>query len=141
MSLEDIFPVKCKGYEKFGFKKGAKLRKDKANIKVIGFLEDFTLPRKQIEIEIGRIDDTENQAVEYVPKHAQTLQYTLTVAIKQDNLIRSVIKNPKVYAEGMIFTEPAIYQDGRQCFDPLTYTGKTRVIVCAPLIVLKSRQV
>lgn len=140
--IGEIFPKKCgKNYTKFGFMKGEQYE-DTANTKVTGFLSDFKMPEKRIEIIIREmLVNPVKGFIGYVPKDRSIPENVppLYISMNADNLARKIIRDPIVYTGENVYTESTIDKsDGsaKITIEPLIYVGHKRVIICASTYLL-----
>ena len=136
-SLEELFPVVQEGRlcSVFGASQHSNLRQNQEHTMLTGRLADFKLPNDYIEVVVKRVNLAEG-FVEYVPKDIPIARSTppLCVDVKDDNLIRRIIKDPRTYTKSKVYTESKLNGDG-DAFEPwpVTYVGKRRVVVQVPI--------
>ncbi len=119
--IGDIFPEEYESsINHIGFSEGAEVLVDVEHIKLIGYLRDFELPENTIKAIRDRKNST-NESVRFTGRDIDGLEEKIIthIAGAQDNLIRSLIRNPETYT----YNKPDW---------PVIYIGKERVIVCAP---------
>ena len=143
--LKEYFPEKFKQEppEHFGFSKTAEIYIDQECIKMIGFLADFKLPNAAVEVIVSNSKTLKSgkEVIAYISKNEPNPEFKLLIAAKNDDLIRSILKDPKIYALEDVFAE--MKKDKEKgtkewCYlCPVAYVGKTQVIICAPLVSMQ----
>ena len=137
-SLEELFPVVREGHEFtiFGFSQDSYLQQNQKHTMLTGRLANFKLPDDYIEVVVKRVKLAEG-LVEYIPKETPIARSTppLGIDVKNDNLIRRIIKDPRTYTKSKVYTKSKLTDDGDTSKRwPVTYVGRRRVVVQTPVI-------